>query len=98
MNPLRLKAALAASLLGVSALALAQVDWTHGEVRKIDQENQKITLKHGQIKNLDMPGMTMVFAVPDPKLLEKLHVGDKVRFVAANEGGKLTVTQIEADK
>ena len=68
---------------------------TEGEVRKIDKEAKKITLKHGDIKNLDMPGMTMVFQVKDAALLDKVKAGDKVRFVAANPGGKLTITQIE---
>ena len=42
-----------------------------------------------------MPGMTMVFQVPDVALLDKVRVGDKVRFVASNAAGKLTVTQLE---
>ena len=45
---------------------------TDGEVRKIDKENNKITLKHGEIKNLEMPGMTMVFAVKDDAFLDKV--------------------------
>ncbi|HWI83689.1 copper-binding protein [Ramlibacter sp.] len=68
---------------------------TQGEVRKIDQENRKITLKHEAIKNLDMPPMTMVFQVRDPALLGKVQVGDVIRFAAISEGGKLTVTRIE---
>lgn len=65
-----------------------------GEVRKIDTENKKITLKHGEIKNLDMPGMTMVFQVQDPALLQKVKVGDKVRFAAEKSGGAIVVTDI----
>lgn len=71
-------------------------EMSEGEVRKVDKAGQKITLRHGPLKNLDMPPMTMVFQVSDPALLEKVKAGDKVRFVAANPGGKLTVTQIEA--
>jgi Cu(I)/Ag(I) efflux system periplasmic protein CusF len=70
-------------------------EMTEGEVRKIDKEGKKITLKHGPIKNLDMPAMTMVFVAADPALLEKVKVGEKVRFVATNPGGKLTVTDIQ---
>ena len=77
------------------AAAPAKADKTEGEVRKIDKENKRITLKHGEIKNLDMPPMTMVFQAADPALLDKVKVGDKVRFVAANPGGKLTVTEIQ---
>lgn len=70
-------------------------DLTDGEVRKIDKENGKITLKHGVIKNLDMPGMTMVFQVKDKTLLDKLQVGDKVRFRAETENGKFLATDIQ---
>ena len=66
-----------------------------GEVRKIDRENRKITLKHGEIKSLEMPGMTMVFQVKDPALLEKVKAGDKVRFAASKSDGALVVTAIE---
>lgn len=73
-------------------------DMTYGEVRKIDKEAGKITLKHGKIENLDMPGMTMVFQVKSKSLLDDVKVGDKVKFKAAKENGKLTVTDIKADK
>lgn len=70
-------------------------DLAQGEVRKVDKESGKITLKHGPIKNLDMPAMTMVFRAKSPDLLDKVKQGDKVRFAATNEGGQLTVTRIE---
>ena len=76
----------------------AQADMTEGEVRKIDRANRKITFRHGAIKNLDMPPMTMAFQAADPSLLDKVKVGDKVRFVATNPGGKLTVNEIEPVK
>ncbi|NKE67551.1 copper-binding protein [Ramlibacter sp. RBP-2] len=68
---------------------------SEGEVRKVDKAGKKITLRHGPLKNLDMPPMTMAFQVSEPELLDKVKVGDKVRFAASNPGGKLTVTQIE---
>ena len=71
---------------------------TEGEVRKVDLENKKITLKHGEIKDLEMPGMTMVFQVKDRALLDKVQAGDKVRFKAVREDGKLTVTELKAAK
>lgn len=67
-----------------------------GEIRKIDPETGKVTLKHGQISTLNMPPMTMVFTVSDKALLNGLKVGDKVRFAAAEEGGRFVVTQLEA--
>lgn len=69
-----------------------------GEVRKIDKDAGKITLKHEPIPNLEMPGMTMVFRVKDPAMLDQVKAGDKVRFAADKVGGALTVTQIEPDR
>jgi len=78
------------------AAAATSAPSADGEVRKIDREQGKLTLRHGRIENLDMPGMTMVFRVADPRMLEALKVGDKVRFSAENVNGALTVTSIEA--
>lgn len=74
------------------------MDLTEGVIRKVDKDTKKLTIKHGDIKNLDMPGMTMVFKVTDPTLLDKVQVGNKVRFVAAKADGALVVTAIEAVK
>ncbi|GAB4041736.1 MAG: copper-binding protein [Rubrivivax sp.] len=73
-------------------LAAAHAQSVEGEVRKIDAAQGRVTLKHAEIKNLDMPPMTMVFRVRDPKLLEGLAVGDKVRFEAAKVDGQYVVT------
>ena len=78
--------------------ATEATDMTEGEVRKIDMEAGKVTLKHGEIKNLDMPGMTMVFVVKDKALLDKLKAGDKVKFKVINDAGKFTVTEIAPAK
>jgi Cu(I)/Ag(I) efflux system periplasmic protein CusF len=69
-----------------------------GEVRKVDKDAKKITIKHGPLENLDMPAMTMVFQVKDPALLDKVKAGDKVRFHAEKAGGAFLVTQIEPVK
>ena len=69
-----------------------------GEVRKVDAAGRRITLKHGQIPSIDMPPMTMVFAVKDPALLKDLKVGEKVKFQAEMIGGAATVTQIQRGK
>ena len=71
---------------------------TDGEVRKVDKAQGKITLRHGPIGNLDMPGMTMVFRVSDAKMLEAVQPGDKVRFAADNVNSALTVTAMEVLK
>ena len=65
------------------------------EVRTINKDAGKITLKHGEIKNLDMGAMTMVFQVKDAALLDKVKEGDKVQFTAEKIRGQYTVTGIE---
>jgi Cu/Ag efflux protein CusF len=74
------------------AQASASVD---GEVRKVDKEGGKITLRHGPIPNLDMPAMTMVFRAQDPAMLDRVKEGDKVKFSADKFGGQMTVTKID---
>ena len=69
-----------------------------GVVRKIDPANNKITLKHGPIANLDMPGMTMVFRVVSPTLLTGVQVGDAVKFHVEKTNGAMTITDIKAVK
>lgn len=66
-----------------------------GEVRKVDKEQGKVTLRHGPLQNLDMPAMTMVFKAADPKLLDGLKEGDKVKFTAEKVNGAFTVTAIQ---
>jgi len=72
----------------------AQTDLASGEVRKVDVEASKITIKHGEIKSIDMPPMTMIFTVKNPALLDRAKVGDKIKFSVAREDGKLVVTEI----
>lgn len=84
---------LVASLLVAGSLQ-AQTPSTDGEVTKIDAMQGRITLRHGEIRNLEMPPMTMSFRLASPKLLEGLAVGDKVRFAAAKVDGHYTVTAI----
>ena len=76
----------------------ASADMADGEIRKVDMDNKKITIKHGEIKNLDMPGMTMVFQVKDPAILSAVKTGDKVRFKAEKSGGAIVVTEIQPVK
>lgn len=69
--------------------------WTEGEVVRLDAATGRITLRHGEITNLGMPSMTMVFRIPDTSLPGPLQVGDKVRFQAEKIKGAYTVTRIE---
>ena len=67
---------------------------SEGEVRRIDREGRKITIRHGPIRNLDMPPMTMVFQVTDPAMLDAVKPGDKVTFEADKVGSAYRVTRI----
>jgi Cu/Ag efflux protein CusF len=69
-----------------------------GEIRKVDKDAKKITIKHGPLTNLGMPPMTMVFQVRDPAMLEQVKAGDKVRFEAEKSAGAYVVTQVEVAK
>ncbi len=75
---------------GAPAAAMAE-----GEVRRVDRDAGKLTIRHGEIRNLDMPPMTMVFRVADPALLEKAAEGAKIRFAAEKRGADYVVTAIE---
>jgi len=94
----KLGALAAMALLSVSAWAQAAADMTDGEIRKVDRAASKITIKHGDIKNLGMPAMTMVFQVRDAALLDKVKTGDVVRFHAESEAGAYIVTHIDVTK
>ena len=74
------------------------VEPTKGEVRKVDRKGRKITLKHGEIKNLGMAPMAMQFEVRNRALIDKLKVGDKVKFKAIYQGGKYVATEIRPAK
>ena len=73
-------------------------EMSEGEVRKVDKEAGKLTLRHGEIKNLEMPPMTMVFRAQDPAMLDRVKPGDKVRFTAEQKAGALVITRIEPAK
>ena len=73
-------------------------DTTDGEIRKVDKDSKKITIKHGEIKNLDMPAMTMVFQVKDAAMLDTLQTGDKVKFKVEKQLGAYVVTELQVAK
>ena len=76
--------------------AAVTLPWATAEVRRIDKAAGKVALKHGEIKNLDMPPMSMVFQIQNPSQLNGLHVGQKVRFQAVQGQGAYWVLKIEA--
>lgn len=65
-----------------------------GEIRKVDKDTSRLTIKHGPLDNLGMPGMTMLFGVKDAALLDTLKAGDKIKFVAEKIEGRYVVTQL----
>ena len=88
-----------AALLAVAGLVLwpagpaqAQAGAASGEVTKIDKPGGRVTLKHDGIKGLDMPPMVMAFRVADPRVLDTLTVGERVRFSAERINGQYTLT------
>jgi Cu/Ag efflux protein CusF len=72
-----------------------QAETSEAEVRKVDLGAGKVTLRHGEIKNLGMPPMTMVFQVKDRAFLNGLKAGDSVKFTADKIKGAYTVLSIE---
>ena len=74
----------------------APTELTDGEVKKIDKEAGKITLRHGELKNLNMAAMTMVFRVKDQAMLDQVTVGSKVKFAADRVNGAVTIVQLQA--
>jgi Cu/Ag efflux protein CusF len=92
-------AALACALaVATSLTAWAADTMATGEVKKVDADAGKITIKHGPIPSLQMDAMTMVFKAKTDDLVKSVKAGDKIRFVAESVNGQLTVTQIEKGK
>lgn len=90
-----LKWVLVGAVLLSSAAAWAG-EWVSGEVRRVDSANGKVTIKHEELKELQMPAMTMVFTLKDPQWAKELKRGQKVRFQAVDlGGGKLHIEAIQ---
>ena len=88
------KALVLLAAMVASTFVLAQAPMASGEVTKLDRANARVTLKHGEIKHLDMPPMTMVYRVRPPQLLDGVAVGDRVRFAAERIDGNYTITAL----
>lgn len=83
---------------GASMSMAADGKMSEGEIKKVDKAAGKITIKHGELKNLAMPGMTMAFRVKDAAMLDQVKPGDKVSFIADKVGAQLVVSKIELKK
>ena len=84
-----------ASIGGILVAQAVQSGTGEGEVRRIDKEAKKVTLRHGPIVGFDMSAMTMVFVVKTAQMLETLKVGDKVRFTVVRENGAMILESLE---
>lgn len=98
MKSLFRRAALGAALLSACALSFAADALSEGTVKKIDKAAGRVTLAHGPLANLNMPGMTMPFAVRDAAWLNKLKPGQKIRFRAEEGENGYVVVLIEPVK
>ena len=78
-----------------AASTAPQAELSEGEITRWDPRTLRLTLKHGEIKNLEMPPMTMVFRVADASVVGDLKPGDKVRFRAEQISGAYHVQRIE---
>ena len=87
----------ATALLALSAAASAQA-LVDAEVRKVDKPAARITLKHSEIKEYDMPAMTGAYKVREPALLDKVQPGDRVRFSLDRVNNQYTITKIDVVK
>lgn len=92
---IRLAAAAAALAAGVLHGPARAQEWVEAEVRRIDGEGLRLTLKHAEIKSLDMPAMTMVFRLRDKAMLQGLAVGDRVRVQVLRESGQFLVVALQ---
>jgi Cu(I)/Ag(I) efflux system protein CusF len=66
-----------------------------GIVFAVDRPAREITIRHGELPEIDMPPMTMVFNVADEALLARVKGGDKVKFRTGLVNGRFTVTKIQ---
>lgn len=78
-----------------SPLMVEELQWASAEVRKIDLETARVTLRHEEIKSINMSAMTMPFYVRDPSMLQTIKVGDAVLFVVVREQGRLVITHLK---
>jgi Cu(I)/Ag(I) efflux system protein CusF len=91
-----LKNTLFVLVLAVTTTAFAAGDktMTTGEIKRIDVTQGKLTIKHGEIVNLDMPSMTMVFDLLDKNQITSIKKGDKVMFHVEMDGQRMVITDI----
>lgn len=90
-----INSALAFLMLIVAATTSLADEYTKGKIKKIDAKAKKVTIIHEELKNLDMPAMTMVFSTADDGMLDTIEEGQDIEFIADRVNGKLTVIEIK---
>lgn len=75
--------------------AQTDAEWTLAEVRKVDLEQGRLTLRHERIESLNMDAMTMVFRLGEGVTAEGLEEGAKIRFQVKRDMGRMVLTAIE---
>ncbi len=89
------KSTLVATTFAFVAATSMAAEYTKGTIKKVDADSGKVTVKHEELKNLDMPAMTMVFRAKDDEQLSKLKAGQNIEFVAERVKGKLTLVEVK---
>ena len=90
-----IKFTVAAAILLTAPFSAFAEEFTKGTVKKVDAAAKKVTIIHEELKNLDMPAMTMVFRVKDDAMLDKLKEGANIEFIAERADGKLVVAKVK---
>lgn len=93
---IKMKRLIAFVSLAAAATGVLAAPMVSGEIVKTDKSVAKITIKHGPLVNLNMPGMTMPFKVKDPAMLDQVKTGDKVSFSVERVDGAITITKLES--
>lgn len=78
--------------------ASTEMQMIDAQVKKVDKAAGKVTLSHGPLTNLNMPAMTMVLKVSNAAWLDQMKTGDKIRFMAENVNGAITVVHFDPVK
>jgi len=99
MRKIILPFATALAVLTISSGVGAQSDLVNGQVTKIDESANKITMRHGPMPKFELDeGHTMVFRVQDPAIFKQVKIGDKVKFEADRVNGQFVVVKIQRVK
>lgn len=82
--------------MAASSGSSGEIQMISGEIKKVDKASGKVTVSHGPLTNLNMPAMTMVFKVANAAWVEQMKAGDRIRFIADDVNGVLTLVRFEA--